>query len=174
MKHKSENGFSVIELIIAIQLSLLVAGLAYVAYNFSSQLLRKWEDKVLIESQLHMTSQALSRVITRISDIQVARAGELKAVDAKGNPLSVILGDSMQINGLPIGKGKFQVSAAKIHYLVQTAATTDGWQQTSEVDARRLDAIDAIKFDLIFKHRKREYSLNVFQRIGRYPDTIAR
>ena len=169
----NDKGFTVIELLIAIQLSLLVVGLAYVSYKFSSQLLQKWESKIAVETQLHSVSHALTSITTRIDQIKLAGKQQLRAIDANGDTVSVLCRDSLTVNNMSIGNIQFKLSAAEIKYLVESNERGSERILLSEVNALSVDAIEAIEFQLSFHHRGQEHHLKVFSRVANRIRTIA-
>ncbi len=173
MKIKNDSGFTVIELIIAIQLSLLVVGLAYVSYKFSSQLMQNWEEKVAIEAHLLTVSQSLTRVIAQIDQLQLANEQELRAVNASGDSLSIICVDSsLYINDLRVGNNRIKLIKGFIDYYLPAKQVGHYSMPVEQVSLANLKAIDAIKCQLTFQLRDKKHQLAVFSRFTNHPQSI--
>jgi hypothetical protein len=79
MNHK-ERGYTTIELMVAISLSLIFIGFVYSVYHFSIRLTRSWDEKICLEDQVLICMDRLNRDLIAASEIKVLGADTLAVI----------------------------------------------------------------------------------------------
>lgn len=87
----AENGFTVLELIIAVQLTLLVIGMAYSSFLFAQRLYIKWQQKTAAEQQYKLANEMVSVRLSQLSRITNAKPYLLEGVTLKNLPITIKL-----------------------------------------------------------------------------------
>lgn len=67
----SREAFTLLEVSIAITISLLVVGLAYGAFAFSSRVVAHWRSRTAVETQIHLMTRRLSQEVRNARGVQL-------------------------------------------------------------------------------------------------------
>jgi len=103
----AENGFTVLELIIAVQLTLLVIGMAYSSFLFAQRLYIKWQQKTAAEQQYKLANEMVSVRLSQLSRITNAKPYLLEGVTLKNLPITIKLHEPFLQNGSPKSDGVY-------------------------------------------------------------------
>ena len=72
---RNEEGYTLIELSVALAISGVVVALAYSALSFAGALIVRWQDRVDIESEFHLFSETLSSDMLESTFVHVNESG---------------------------------------------------------------------------------------------------
>ena len=81
------KGYTIIELLIAIQLAFLVISLVYVSYLFAIRLLNQWQERTDLEIKMASMSQVLSNIFHETDQILIAEKERLVLVTSKNDTI---------------------------------------------------------------------------------------
>ena len=105
-----EKGYTTIELMVAISLSLIFIGFVYSVYHFSIRLTRSWNEKINLEDQALICMDRLNRDLIAASEILIYGTDTL-AVVIRGQQIGYgIRNGDLFRNGFRINSDKFAVS----------------------------------------------------------------
>jgi hypothetical protein len=162
---KPEGGFTTVELIIAIQLSLIVIGLVYVSYLLSIKLVDKWQTKVQVENQLASISKSITVNLTEISQIIYAGENEMMAIKDDGDTINYRLKDTFSFNKQILQDSNLKFEHGEILYYVRPVQSTSNMTVLKNVESGNFTRIVAVEFSMEFKGGKRSYPLSVYTRL---------
>jgi hypothetical protein len=160
-----ESGFTTVELIIAIQLSLIVIGLVYVSYLLSVKLVDKWQTKVQVENQLASISKSITVNLTEISEIIYARENEFMAIKDDGDTINYRLRDTFSLNKNILQDSNLKFGHGEILYYVRPVQAASNITVLKNVESGNFTRIVAVEFNMEFKGGKRSYPLSVYTRL---------
>ncbi|RMG25964.1 MAG: hypothetical protein D6732_21760 [Methanobacteriota archaeon] len=172
-KFRGSEGFTALELLIAIQLALLVISLAYISYLFSVGLLKRWNTNILTEEHLSVISSILSKSVDELEIIEFANTNELVGRKPNGDSLHIRLSDFVFINGKLLGDSTLHITSSKMEYILRPSDGASVPRLVTKVSPDALAHLYAIKFDVRFSIGSREYQIEVMARpLKRRPDII--
>ncbi len=87
----SNAGFTLTELLVAMQLVFLVAALAFGVWHFGLQWSQKWRQKVALENAALVCSAALANDLLKTAVIETAKNAEITVIDADGERVTWLL-----------------------------------------------------------------------------------
>ena len=171
---RPENGFTTVELIIAIQLSLIVIGLVYVSYLLSVKLVDKWQTKVQVENQLASISKSITVNLTGISEIISAREDDIMAIKDDGDTINYRLRETFSFNKHILQDSNLKFGHGEILYYVRPVQVTSNITVLKNVESGNLTRIVAVEFNMEFKGGKKSYPLSVYSRLLKLKPVIVR
>lgn len=109
-----DSGFTIIEVLIALQLTLLIVSMAYTVHHFSSRLIRGYERKLAVERELSLVSHSLSRTLSQVRTVQKLSPREFSAMRSDGRSLYIRLEAQVFLNGEQLGSGLLTLHGGRI------------------------------------------------------------
>lgn len=101
-----ESGYTVVELLIAMQLAFLVIVFAFWGFGFTTKILNRWSSDNQAAMQKTLTNRALLYSLDKIREIKVAQPHYLEAITTAGDKLVISLSDDqLVVNGKVLSKG---------------------------------------------------------------------
>jgi type II secretory pathway component PulJ len=95
---KDENGYTIIEIVVAMGMVSIIAGLAFMVYNFSLREMRNWRERLAMENSAHIVVNALANDIIGMQQLLLAESKALKFIRAQGDTAFIsIMNDSLLI-----------------------------------------------------------------------------
>ncbi|MCB0290679.1 MAG: hypothetical protein KDH97_10530 [Calditrichaeota bacterium] len=164
-----DQGFTIVEVLIALQLSLLIVSMAYVAYHFSSRLIGNYERKIAVERELNQLSATISRVLSQVRSVRMLTPQEFSAIRSDGRPLRISLEKQVYLNGERLGSGLLRLGNGTISGI---GAERDQFTVIPERSGRLGPLPRAIALKLMFYDGKVLYTLNLTVRLIRQPENI--
>ena len=161
----NERGFTTVELLVAVQLSLIVISLAYLVYLLSLQLTSKWQEKIWMENQLSAMSLTLSKSLDRICEVSVATDTELLARKTNGESFHLTLDRHIRINTEFLGDSTLSLQKGAIQYWLAIPGSPNRSVAVSRVENDQIKHIRAVQLDLIITYKQRDYPLEIFHRL---------
>lgn len=161
MYFSKEPGYTLLELIVAIQLSMIVISLVYVSYLLSEKLYTKWQDKIQTEELLSTLSMEFSKKLNQITALNYVSPDSISA-DSQNGLFSLGLVNGIKLNGKTINLNNFLLKSGKIDYYGNSS------NQPISLPLRRpmfADHIKAIGIHLELSRKEKRYSLEIFSRI---------
>ncbi len=105
-----EKGYTTIELMVAISLSLIFIGFVYSVYHFSIRLTRSWDEKINLENQALICMDRLNRDLITASEILIYGTDTLAVlIQNKQIGYGIRNGDLFR-NSFRINSDKFTIS----------------------------------------------------------------
>jgi hypothetical protein len=160
-----QTGYTVMELIVAIQLTLIVLSLVYVSYLLSSNLLNRWRDKVEIESHIGTVSRLISKNINEITKIISANSTELVALKKNGEQIHISIAGHFYINQKEIELGEMEFQWGRIDYYIRPSKDVDKLTMLDLVNPEELELIEAVKIELMYNKSNKKYPITVTSRL---------
>lgn len=160
----NQSGFTTIELIIAIQLSIIIISLVYVSYLFVSNLLEKWQNKIQIENHLNIISASITKNVTGISQIISASNKVMVAIKSNGDTIIYNLSSEFTQNDKILDSGILKFYQGDISYFFHQSEAKGDVQRRGWVHANERDLITGIQFSLQFHYKKKSYPLTILTR----------
>ncbi len=162
---KSQSGFTAIELLIAIQLSLFVISIGYISYLFSIKLVNKWQEKVVTENSTAQISSTLTKAVDQIQEILIATDKMLLALDQDQDTVSISLDEGITYNSRNLGEGIFEFKHGRLKYYCY--AENSFTIKPRLIKTHDPKKIKVIELDLIFERENKEYRCNIMGRLIR-------
>jgi type II secretory pathway component PulJ len=159
------DGYTVIELIVAIQLSLIVIGLVYVSYLFLSNMLGRWQDKIQRESLLASISQNISKDLSEAVRILEADPQKMVFIKTGGDTIGYYLNDNLYINGKPLENKALKFSLGKLDYFTAPSSSSTQLQKRDQVEVQNLDKIQIVETELEFRQGEKSYHIDISERL---------
>ena len=169
--HKN-SGYTTIELLIAMQLTFMVIGLAYSSYLFSRNVLKKWQQKIRIESELAILSKTLSQRLWQIKQILQANATHILALEVSGDSMQLCLEDHLYINKDSMVISPLKFRRGKLSYFLLSGISGEIIQETGPIDLKDTSSIMAVQLELYLSFQEREYPLILCCRLLRIRPVI--
>ncbi len=160
----SRSGYTIIELLIAIQLSFLVISTSYFSYLFVLRLLDRWQDKIATERQMATVSYLLDKGLPEITRILIAHQDELQALTAEKDTLHLKMSDSLYYNGKGLQFHPLQFEQGGLRYRVNFREAGSLPFQITEVERENLNRIELIEIHLKFHKNHRSIVFQVTAR----------
>jgi len=151
------SGYTTIELLIAMQLTFMVIGLAYSSYLFSRNLVRKWQDKIGVEAQLAVLSKTLSEHFWQIRQILQADATHLLALEISGDSLQLLLNGQLYMNDNSLVIFPLKLKEGKLCYFLTFESSGEIIQRSGQIDSTETFSITAVQLELCLSGQDREY-----------------
>jgi hypothetical protein len=109
-----EEGFTALEVMIAVLLTSLAVGLAYGAYGFLSRVTARWKDRMALENAAHLGLRDLTRRAYRAAEIR--RADDSWTFVAPGGTETTyrLQGDTLFRNGSAMHGGRIGVVGLQV------------------------------------------------------------
>lgn len=162
---ESHSGYTTVELLIAMQLSFLVIGLAYTSYEFSQHFFKKWRQKSQLESHLAVCSKTLSTSLWQINQVIYSDRKNLWATKTTGDTLQINLTEVIYINKNHLHLEPFTLVEGQIEYLVETPENEGFISAQSEFHSGTFTHLKAIQITLLLNFQDQEYSLQIVSRV---------
>jgi len=135
----SEEGFSLLEVLIAMQLGILVIGLALWSYNFGNKVILSWQYKNSVAIQQASIEKILRTTLDRIVVVDHAKEKEFTGRTVNQDTLHINLrGNILRVNGKEVCKTTQMVF--QYYYLLSNDTT-----KMPSVPSDRLQAICAME-----------------------------
>lgn len=160
----NQSGFTTIELIIAIQLSIIITSLVYVSYLFVTNLLEKWQSKIQIENQLNMISTSITKNVAGISQIISASNKIMIAIKSNGDTVKYNLSSEFTLNNKILNSGILKFDQGDISYFFHQTEAKGNVQKRAWVNPKERDLITGIQFSLRLNYKKKSYPLTILTR----------
>jgi hypothetical protein len=151
------SGYTTIELLIAMQLTFMIIGLAYSSYLFSRNLVKKWQDKIAIEAQLAVLSKTLSQHLWQIRQILQADASHILALEISGDSLQLRLDEHLYINEDSLVISPLKLRKGKLIYFLPSGISGEIIQRSGQIDLQETSNIAAVQLELYLSYHDREY-----------------
>lgn len=159
-----DGGFTIVEVLIALQLSLMIASMTYVAYRFSSRLIGNYERKLAVERELSQVSRSLSRAISQVRSVQKLAPREFSAMRSDGRPLRIRLEEQVFLNGERLGGGLLTLHGGSISGLSAEGGMLPSIPYPNE---KSPVGLRGVSLALIFRDGEILYPLNLTIRLVR-------
>lgn len=160
----NQSGFTTIELIIAVQLSIIIISLVYVSYLFVTNLLEKWQNKIQIENRLNVISTSITKNVTGISQIISASNKVLIATKSDGDTVIYNLSSEFTQNDKILDSGILKFYQGDIRYFFYQSEAKGNVQRRGWVNVNERDLVTGIQFSLQFHYKKKSYPLTILTR----------
>jgi len=167
------SGYTTIELLIAMQLTFMIIGLAYSSYLFSRNLIIRWQEKIRIEGQLVVLSKTVSNHLWGIRQILQAKETEILAIKLSGDSLRLRLDEGVYINRDTLTISPLKIRGGKFIYFLRSEWPDDLVQSTESIYPEDLTNIAAIRVELSFNRKGKEYPFILFCRLLRIQPVIS-
>ncbi|MCK5455042.1 MAG: hypothetical protein KAJ16_11795 [Calditrichia bacterium] len=164
---KSSQGYTLIELIIAMQLAFLVVGLTYSSLLFSQRLLKLWQDKYGSENEIAMISQFCSKILSELHIIQVAEKHVLAGLDQEGNRIRVVLNENFEYNKRNILLQRWEICDGQFSYYLEDPEDHRQLYLKANLTPREIPLLVGLEMKLILVSNQREISIQIFNRFTR-------
>lgn len=165
-----DSGFTLVEVLIALQLTLLIVSMAYTVYHFGSSLRHRYERKLAVERELSQVSHALSHALSQVRTVQKLSPREFRAMGSNGRPLHIRLEEQVYINGEQFGSGLLTLHEGRIS-VPGTAGDTFPLAPYAPKISR--PQRQGISLTLIFRDDEALYPLNLTVRLVRQTAAVA-
>lgn len=140
------SGYTLFELIVALQLGFIIIGMIYLAYNQFQQQTERWQNKINQESTLSQLSYALSLTIDSAEKILLATPDKFIFQPREGDSITIELRDNIYINQRPLLRA-VEVSLKKGHFNYYDENLTNEALFFASKDYHRIRAL-AVKLQL--------------------------
>lgn len=95
---KDENGYTIVELVVAMGMVSIIVGLAFMVYHFSLREMRNWRERLAVENSAHIVVNALTNDITWMQQLLLAEPKALSFIRAQGDTVLIAIeADSVMI-----------------------------------------------------------------------------
>jgi hypothetical protein len=155
----SESGYTTLELMIAIQLSLMLTSIIFVSYFFVSILISRWEEKTGIEEQLSEISRILSVKINGIREFNSAGVGHFSATDENEDTLTITLHPELEINGHLFQLKNINFTEGNFRYILKPSQVNSEITIVEYPDLSQKQRVSGLDYFLEFKIHNRTYQL---------------
>ena len=164
---QQNSGYTTIELLIAMQLTLLIIALAYSSYLFSRNLISRWQEKIRIDEQLAVLSKTMSIHLWSIREIQEANESEILVTKFSGDNLRLRLDKAVYINQDSLSIRPLKIRDGKFTYFLRADHSNEIIQSDEPINSPDLSEIAAVQLELSLYRRNQEYPFRVFCRLLR-------
>lgn len=138
---RHETGYTTIELLIAIQISFLTMSLCYFSYLIILKFSRQWEQKQQMEYQLSEMVNQIDWEFNRISDISMAKTGELQGIDRELNLLHWCFRDNLYINNRSFFQEPLYFRHGSFFYQPERSSISDNLPDPVQIPEKFLEKI---------------------------------
>jgi hypothetical protein len=174
MMVNSDSGYTLIEVIIAIQIAMIIISFTYSIYLFGFRFISRWEDKTNLISQELLLRTAITKKIgnsKRITEISPSSITTLNS----NHKTSILLWseDSVYYNDIPLNK-----NTMRIFLSINSLYSITGKRFFNEIDQNRdeylrgeeLTRIKAIKFYYKITSKNSSCESSIIQEIPNHSD----
>ncbi|MEL6823930.1 MAG: type II secretion system protein [Calditrichota bacterium] len=154
----NEKGYTLIELLIAMQLTMLVISLAVWGFGFATKVMSRWQKSTTSQIEQLQLERALQITLNRIHGIEQAEDNRLLGRSDDGSGIEIKLIDSSLIINSSHIRGVHKLSFR--YYLYQNREI----KVFQQVPAGWLPSIKAIKIELTIDSDKAK-TIQIFRRI---------
>ncbi len=159
---QDEGGYTIIEVLVAIQLTFIVISFIYVSYLFTTKLINKWQEKVETEEYLTMVSNVLSRQLMDITQIYQANRHYVAAKTVEKDTLELSIAHGLRLNGLNLGNDKFEIKEGEIIYYSKVGLQI---YKQENLGAGDLKDIKGVEIRLTVIRNKKEHTIHILERL---------
>lgn len=163
---KSEAGFTTVELIVAIQIAVLLAGFVYAVFYFSTKLFGEWREKSELENAAFLCARSLQQDILHASQIETAGEYELALRTMSDQLVTYELeGHRLMRNLRPLLSSDVRVDSLVFRYVkhdtsagtaLRSAPALKYFNPTNELEIAQ---IPLIEYEIILAKGKQHMSL---------------
>lgn len=150
------DGYTIVELLISVQIALWLVGLIYVVFLFALQAHEKWQQKLECETLYAVISLRVIRELDDVREILSAGKYGLTALKTSGDTLKISSDCFTGLENLNRGNN---LQICEFHYL---STQMQGWKQfplNPEKSIILTDRIMGISLTLQYKCGKRSYEI---------------
>lgn len=144
---KNDSGYTLLELMIAMQLTLLVLGLTIWGYGYTTKLLHKWQTSTARQIDASQYERALEITINRIHSIHQANTDMLSGTSKDGSEIQIRQFESyLLINTkrlLKVHKVNFRYILLRNGEIAELNQVPDAWRRY--IAAIEVEIIPAIE-----------------------------
>ncbi len=109
------SGYTLFELIVALQLAFIIIGMIYLAYGLFQQQMERWQAKINREAAFSQFSHVLTLTFDPAEKILLATPDKFIAQSAEGDSITIELRDNIYINQRPLLEAGW-ISLEKGHF----------------------------------------------------------
>lgn len=96
------SGYTLFELIVALQMAFIIIGMIYLAYGLFQQQVGKWQAKINREAALSQLSHGLTLTLDPAEKVLLAMPNKIITQSAEGDSITIELKDNIYINQRPL------------------------------------------------------------------------
>ncbi len=166
----SQSGYTLIEVIIAVQIFLIVLTMTYTIFLFGYKFMGKWiDDNDLLATEILIQKSLANELITAKKIIELTEQS-IVYLDKKYNIQNIHwTDDSLFIKSKPVNKPDVNINIQKIEFIISEKNKTFT-KSFSELDlnkdnflhGKELENISALKFDYILINNNNKVNSNSF------------
>ena len=168
MKNKP-NGFTIVELLIAIQITLLLIGFIYSIYIFTLKLSNSWEHKVRIESVADLCMRTLTKDLIETTEIIEAVSDSISFLNIQGNKINYICRNGklfrnqkiIHSDGVEVLQLRFRFWQNDVPLQSDLAMPDDldPFQHLAKITRKQLSQVSLLEIWLLLSDQKRKLNL---------------
>ena len=162
---REQAGFTVIELLIALQLGILVIGFAYLSYGFVQQYLQLWQQQRQRESNIAVVTTVITQTLDSFHYVQTADRDALTGFSANG-PIT-LKWRQLSRNGISILPQNTTVVDHRVTYWIFAESSADELVKMESVDNSQLAGVRAVELQLEIQTKAGAQKINIFARLAR-------
>lgn len=161
---KNKQGYTLVELMIAIQLTFLIVGFVYYSFLSSQQLLKSWQNRYRTENDIAMISQLCSKLLSELHIIQVAEKHKLSGLNLQGEFMELSLNENFKYNDNEILFQCLKVQKGHFIYTLENPEDRGLLISKQNVTPAEIPFIIGLELKLIVESEHRKLTIKIFNR----------
>lgn len=163
----NRQGYTLIELIIAIQLTFLIVGLVSYSLQFSQRLLKIWQNSYRTENEIAMITQLCSKLLSELYIIQVGQTHFLSGIDQQGDSITLVLNKNFEYNNREILFQQLKVQQGQINYYIENSENHRFLVTKANLTPAEIPSLVGLELKLIVESEQRKFTIQIFNRFTR-------
>ncbi|MGH1364883.1 MAG: PilW family protein [Calditrichia bacterium] len=160
---QKDAGFTVIELIIAVQLTLLVIGMAYTSFLFAQKIYLRWQSKTNAEQQLNLIHQQYSVRLNKLTHIHSAESQLLIGQTRRLEKIELTIAEDIDSGNAVVPNGFY----GSFFYLIDGQMNWNRSVDRNSNGGNETLPISAVKLEGNYWHNGKSFQVKIVQRLVR-------
>lgn len=170
--YKSDTGYTIIEIIIAIQIFMIIVSLTYSIYLFGYKFISRWDDK----TDIHLQEMVIQNILYKQIDnsksiIEISPVG-ITAVNSDYKISKLLWSeDTLYINGISLNNNDQQINLSQTSFYVlglEKIFTEVDLNRDGRLKGEELETIKGIKYKYRINSKNYSYESSIIKKL---PDT---
>ncbi len=163
-KSRNKNGYSIIEVIIALQIFMIVLSFAYTLYHYQHRFMKKWNEDSLTMNTSIVVDHLLFEISQRAKEIILIEQQTIHYIDDSGIKKLTCKNDNLFLNSKQVNTDgiKINITISHLYYSFQNSIseytlTQKDLDRDGVIKDKELNGLSAILLNIKFKNQKKDF-----------------
>lgn len=168
---RQESGFTLIEMLIALQMGILIIGFAYLGFQFIGQYARHWQIQQQEEQQFALISTVISQVFDSYLTLDSLTESEIMGSRSSGT-LQLTFRPELAVNGKALLQPEFHLENYQLSFLLDSGINSLDLLGAGEISERNKHQLRGVALRMTVRHRRKTRVIRITSRFPRLGEPI--